>query len=249
MNTLTNRTHFVISYVFLGTFALFLLPARARSSDVWKTKPVREWTQEEIRGFLLNSPWVRQVTTGRPPGDQEGPDGSVQTQSGRRETSGAEGRAGGPAIDMPEGGPSPGATYYIEWSSAKIVRAANVRLGILQGRIKQDPGEPPPLDTYVLTVGGPDLRAFSAATEPQLQATAYLRAKHSKTRVEPKEVKILRRNDRVVVVTFTFPRQVDGQPIISDQEKSVEFSCKHRALSLKVSFDLGKMAGEQGRDL
>ena len=242
--SISRRLHFSCLLALSG---LILNSAAAWPSDVWKAKPVRQWTEQETRQFLVGSPWVRQVVVGSGTGGMEG--SGAQTRLGRGgESSGAEGRVDSSTIDVEPGG-AHGPAYYIEWTSAKIVRAANVHMGLLQGRIKQDPGDPPALDAIALTVGGPDLHVFLSATEPQLQATAYLRPRHSKARIQPTEVKILKKENRVLAVTFTFPRVVDGQPVIPDQEKSAEFSCKAGRDTLKVSLDVNKMTTEAGRDL
>lgn len=247
MSPTTKSTHYhFFSYLFLIS-GFFLMSATALPSDVWKTKPVKQWTEEEARDFLRHSPWVRQVTLGSVMGAMGG--SGAQTRLGRGgESSDAEGRVDSSTIDVGPGD-AHGPAYYIEWTSAKIVRAANVHIALLQGRVKQDPGEPPPLDSFVLTVSGPDMHVFSAATEPQLQAASYLRAGHSKARHLPKEVKIVKRENRVLAVSFTFPRVEDGQQVIPDQEKSAEFSVKAGSITLKASFDLNKMVNESGRDL
>jgi hypothetical protein len=250
MSPTTKRTHFRFFSRLIPISGLVLISAAALPTDVWRAKPVQQWTEEETRGFLRNSPWVRQVTVGGLAGEIGDAGVDAQTRLGRGgEASGAEGRVNSSTIDVERGEAARRPVYYIEWSSAKIVRAANVHIALLQGRIKQDPGAPPPLDSFVLTVAGTDLQVFTAATEPQLQAASYLRAKHSKTRVPPKEVKILKRENRVVAITFTFPRAVDGQPVIPDQESAAEFTVKIKDLTLKPTFDLNRMVTESGRDL
>jgi hypothetical protein len=209
---------------------------------------VREWTAEETRNFLRNSLWVRQVSGGGrlieqgPP-----PEVSTQTAPGRRESSAHEINTQGEAGP---GGMASGPTYFVEWSSAKIVRQAGLHFAVLQGRAKEEGAEPPALPSYVLTVGAPDLSAFAGADEAGLKAAAYLRPKHTKTRVAPAEVKILKaQNGRIAVIEFSFPREADGQPVISEQEKSVEFYCRYKGLQLRTNFDVAKMTTEAGRDL
>jgi hypothetical protein len=221
------------------------------ASDVWKSKPVREWSAEETRNFLRNSLWVHQVSAGGglvepgPPAEL-----STQTRPGRGESSGASGREASPQIEAAPGGMPSGPTYFIEWSSAKVVRQAGLHFAVLQGRAKEEGGEPPALPSYVLTVGAPDLSAFTGADEAELKTAAYLRPKRAKTKVAPAEVKILKaQNGRIAVIEFSFPREAGGQPVISEQEKSVEFYCRFKGLQLRTNFDVAKMTSERGRDL
>jgi len=155
--SISRRLHFSCLLALSG---LILNSAAAWPSDVWKAKPVRQWTEEETKRFLVESPWVRQVVVGSGSGGMEGSGVNAQTGAERGESSGTQGRVDSGTVDVEQGQPAHRTVYYIEWSSAKIVRAANVHIGLLQGRIKQDPGNPPALDTIVLTVGGPDLHAL-----------------------------------------------------------------------------------------
>ncbi len=140
--------------------------------------------------------------------------------------------------------------YVIEWSSARIIQQVGAHFSALQSQRKEEETAPRPSPMYVLTVTGPDLRAFGAISEDQLKAGSYLHPKHAKAKVEPGEVKVRKAADgRILAIQFAFPRQIAGQPLISDQEKSVEFGCKVKDLSLKTTFNLAKMTTAQGRDL
>lgn len=235
---------------FVSLLGLLGMPLLLWSAELWRTKPVREWTREETQQFLRNSPWVRAISSGGSLLDTSAPGEAVETQAGRRESSAAAERTAPSEMSVGGAGGRGGTTYYVEWSSAKIVRQASLHSGALQGRAKEEGAEPPPVAFYVLSVLGPDLRAFAGFTEVQLKSVAYLRPKRAKTKVEPAEVKVRKTQDqRIASVHFLFPRELGGQPVIAEQEKSVEFSCKVKDLTLKTSFDLGKMITEQGRDL
>jgi hypothetical protein len=147
------------------------------------------------------------------------------------------------------GGGAAETTYFIQWTSARIVRQGHAHLRALQGQGAEEP-EPLPLDVYVLTVSGSNLQVFEAVEEPQLQAKAYLRAKKSKAKVAATRVNVLRGTEgRIGSVHFGFPRELDGQPAISEKETSVEFVCRSRDVTIKASFDLTKMVVQQSRDL
>jgi len=243
----------MISRSFAELLGLIAIAAILFAADLWKVKPVREWSREETVDFFRNSPWVRQVSVGGSLLEAGPPDVSAQTREGRGEESAAAGRTGSSELEVGGAGRESaqrGTVYFIAWTSAKIWRQANLHFGTLQGRAKEEGAEPPDLTFYRLSIGGPDLRGFAGATEAGLKAATYLRPKRAKTRIEPAEVKIQKaQGDRITSLDFTFPREVGGRPAIAAQEKSVEFACRFRDLSLKASFDLNKMATEKGRDL
>jgi hypothetical protein len=53
----------------------------------------------------------------------------------------------------------------------------------------------------------------------------------------------------VNAVRYAFPRQLDGPPLISEQEKSVAFASKTGDLRLKTKFEVSEMVTQKGRDL
>jgi hypothetical protein len=224
------------------------LIATAQAGDFWKAKPVRDWTLQETQRFLRDSPWVHPVRVGGSLLDAEPPMGSSQTEQGRRESSGAEGGTSTTAVDVDRGGPA-GKVYFVEWSSAKIVRQAGAHWSVLQGRGNEE-AEPQPAAFYVVTVNGPDFKVFDSIPDGELKSFAFLRLKRTNGKVGPMDVKIRKtREGRVVGAQFAFPHEVNGQPTIPDQEKSVEFVCQAKDFTLKTSFNLSKMTAGDGPDL
>jgi hypothetical protein len=225
---------------------LLMFTAASRAADLWKSKPVKEWNREETQHFLRDSPWVRQITTGSLI-DSQVPIGNIETDQGRRESSGAEQAPSTETIDVERG--QGRSVYFIEWSSARIVRQVDLHYRVLLGQAKEEQ-EQPSLPVYVLTVNGANLQAFAKATEAEVKAGVSLRLKQSHTQIEAVDAKIRKgKDDRVVAVQFAFPREVNGQRTIPDEEKSVEFSCKVKGLTLRTEFNLTKMSTAQGRDL
>src|SRR5215469_4351697 len=49
--------------VFLGCFTC-LSAALSAAAPSWKTKPAPQWTEEDARQVLTNSPWARAITAG-----------------------------------------------------------------------------------------------------------------------------------------------------------------------------------------
>ncbi|HWQ03015.1 MAG TPA: hypothetical protein VNL38_00915, partial [Candidatus Nitrosotenuis sp.] len=56
--------------------AAFLFAALAAAQEPWKSRPYTEWTAEDVRRVLDDSPWARVVTvdvTWRKPGEKPAP--------------------------------------------------------------------------------------------------------------------------------------------------------------------------------
>jgi hypothetical protein len=224
------------------------------ASDPWKNKPVREWTREETVQFLRNSPWVRKVTLGGGPLAGGEPLFSPSAFGGP-----SAGCLGCAHIEPPQQAPrsagtsspggSPAATYFLQWTSARVMRQGFAHLLALQGQGRED-SAPAPLDVYVVTVGGSDLQAFEGMDETQLLKDAWIRPRRSKGKVPATRVNVLRgEQNRISVIHFGFPRELEGQPVIPDEEKAVEFQCRCGAKALRAEFELKSMVFEGKRDL
>jgi hypothetical protein len=241
---------------------LLMIAVPTAAGELWKKKPVNAWSREEAQEFFRNSPWVRRVSVqpglSRPDSsafsgsvfDAPGLSGNLcpsctglepprerpsAAGSGVESGSGTRGRAGG--------------VYFIQWTSAEIVRRVISHLRALDG-LGKELEDFSILPTYLLTVGGADLSPFDGTTEAELKAATYLRAKRAATQIEPLRVTTQKRSDgHVTSVHFEFPRQIAGQPAIADREGSVEFCCKLKDFTLRTSFNLSKMNAEHGRDL
>lgn len=135
--------------------------------EPWKTKPFDQWTQDDIKQILDDSPWAklervpmdwranqRQGNGANPMERAPGSAGMAQTLPQGPGSAGAQAAGGGPGANYPNGGvgggPSPdygtpsllgtpeGQTLFIvRWTSAQTVRKALIRSHILSGDIKE----------------------------------------------------------------------------------------------------------------
>ena len=241
---------------------LLMFAAPSLAGELWKKKPVSAWSREETLEFFRNSPWVRRVSVEPQlprPGSSaisgsvfEGPTSSgnlCPSCTGLEPPRERPGGAGSRIESSSGAGGRAGGVYFIQWTSAKIVRQSISHLRALDG-LTEEVGDLSALPTYLLTVGGVDLSAFDGIAETELKAATYLRAKRAETQVEPLRVTTQKRPDgRITSVHFEFPRHVGGEPAIADREKSVEFRCKLKDFTLRTTFDLSEMTAENGWDL
>lgn len=208
------------------------------AGDFWLEKPYTEWTAEQTRKLLSDSPWARQVevmsksaSTGR----GALPDNSRPTGAGAGGGSGGDSAAASASEQFD--------TYTVLWWSSLIPRQAGIRLRMLGGALSAEQAEQmlqqrPP--EYIVTVLGRTIAEFEGIPTEELQAKAYL--KIEKKKIAPIRVNPIRgRNGRLQSVEFYFPREVDGQPVIGAEAKSVEFSCAAKKYNVRTKFDLKKM--------
>jgi hypothetical protein len=148
----------------------------------------------------------------------------------------------------------PQAEFVVRWVSALTVRQALVRNAELAGNPLQDPNQllQAQPDSYQILVLGADLSPFAGANEADLQGRAELRIGSTKKKLAPVAVQLLRSNagGRLQGVLFQFPkRDASGEAVVPANEKSLEFVCEVKSLSLRAKFDPRKMVNREGVDL
>jgi len=244
---------FMRSASFLA-LAFASMVAMAGSSEPWKDKEYKAWTQDEVQKILFESPWVKMVEVGAPwlkgrlqyltplPTDCDGrPD---MNRGDRTPTS------------WQLGGNESIVIYQVTWQSARTVRAAKLRESILCGRGNAERGEEmleEQPDSYIITVHSPDMTPFKGMDEDGLVKATSLSPKRTSRKVSPESVTISRYGNRdgsPYMLTFKFPRKSDnGEPTITNDEREVEFASQVGKFTLKTKFQMQKMTVKNGPDL
>jgi hypothetical protein len=211
------------------------------ADPAWKNKPIPNWTEEDARGILTDSPWAKVVTavlTRR------------QNEDELRENSGNMGQPHGvgfdgvgekqvrPKLDIPTvlnkvytPPPAESVQVLVRWENALPVRTAELKLGEVA---------PPTLegDGYrvaVYGIPGPlpkgDPQKLGA---PFRQAAALTR--EGKKDVKPSRVEVFKRDDGLVVV-FLFPLSAE----IGRKDTLVEFHAQIGGIVVRQYFDVHDM--------
>jgi hypothetical protein len=255
------------SLKFRATLAAFLIFGSIvwAADTPWKSKPYQKWDDNDIHKVLFDSPWahVAQVdakwrqagdeTTGLPAGSVPpagNPNGAVPAGPHSSGISGLSTAGVGS-----QRGEYPVAQYYVDWVSAKMMRAALAQRDVLHsGKAPADAEQytSQVQPNYVILIQGADMAPFMRADETSFQANAFLQLKKSGQKVSPERVEYQRSPDgkSVVGVLFFFPKKLpSGDSLIQPDEKNIEFSCKLGEPTLKTSFEPQKMVNQSGPDL
>lgn len=218
-----------------STILICVMLALARlawSQEFWTTKHVNKWTKEELRRFVLDSPWVRRVSVSGTTSEMTNIAHSEIVQT----------------------------VYWVRWNSAKTQRAAKLRLiAVEAGSDAWSRNDPEPGPYYEIGIEGP-ISFLDDAARTQLLRESYLSLKNAKRRIPLVDVQVRSGPEMVVVqvgkreiradaIRLLFPREIGGQMTIPDSTDSVELVCKFGDIKLKTSFDLRRMITSGGRDL
>jgi hypothetical protein len=224
----------------------------AAGGQPWKDKPVTDWTEDEAKEVLTDSPWAKTVHPTM--------DSSTNNQQRRRRSAGPGGGIGigGIGIGLPggmgrrypgggypgggypggPGGPSGGNSNYeeppvltVRWESAQPIR---------QAELKARETNAPSLDEghYAIAVYGvPDrmLTGDDKTLADHLKKQGVIK-RDGKRDFKPSSVEVLRR-DNTTVIVYHFPRSTE----LTAQDKRIEFTAKIQKLQFTQPFYLEDM--------
>lgn len=225
------------------------------SDPPWKGKPYDQWNDKDLQKIFSDSPWARMATITRTWNSASGGSPNSTAASDPRRTSGGGGAAsrggqqggGSNAPDIDD------VNFYVHWVSSRVMRAASARRAVIQGQKNIDVAKyvSQPQEEYQISVQSDDMSPFARHDENFYKQNSMLELKKSKTKLPASNVRFERDTSGAVTTTvFLFPKKTaSGEATIPADEKNAEFSCKIEGATLRVSFELQKMADNQGPDL
>ena len=219
------------------------------AGDPWKQKSYKVWNQNDVRKILNESPWAKRIEVEAGPtkhAGMESPENGATSEGAAGEESGEGGREQNDRAPM---------TLVLRWVSSRTMRQAWVRGEVLQKRISENDTDkflPPPSDDSQLLIVGRDMSFFTKLDEDTLRARSFLLRTKSKQIISPSAVQIVRLPDGKGIkgILFRFPKKLLVRPsTLSIDDNDLEFVSQAGTTQIKASFDLQKMADNQGTDL
>jgi len=219
-------------------FALSALGLMA-SGQAWKDKQFSEWSEEDAKAVIANSPWVKIVTptvaeTSKPEKPRKADGGSRGGILGIVERHGWSSHSGASQSGRPESStsvPPMVPVLTVRWESAAPVREAELGAHETNAPAVDE-------DHYAIAVYG--LPRSTVANESrelaeELKKHATLK-RLAKSDVVPSRVEILIREDGPVIV-YLFPKSAE----ITWRDTKVEFDAQVAQFTLSVWFEIGEM--------
>jgi hypothetical protein len=205
----------------------FLFLATIFAADFWEKKEYKEWTQKECAKILQDSPWAQKLELT-----------SVQVmdnQSNRTSTDGGQ----------------PSIKYWIQFRSALPIRQATVRQGQIANKYETLSADQKqafdkqaesmlggfPEDSVIVFVSYQTndntrdqelARWWQSKTTEVLKTQVYLSGNKGKTPLA--RFVVGQGADRWF--QFIFPREVDGKPVITPQDKSIKLEFAYPAMGM-----------------
>jgi hypothetical protein len=227
--------------------AALLLATLAWANDPpWKGKPYDQWDDKDLERIFGDSPWTRKVEVTRTWSTFSAKDNQQNPQL-------AHGARGVPstAVDSEENSVGGSVDFFVDWASARPMRAASARKSVLHGTKKDldvQKYADEPQDEFQIIVQSQDMTFFQSHDEKSVASNAFLETKKPKQKILPSHVQY-ERDDKNTVTTaiFFFPKKLlSGEPTLTGAEKSVDFSCKIGETALRVTFEPVKMVDKDG---
>lgn len=219
----------------------------AAGDDPWDGETA-SWDKKTADKILNNSPWARRIPT------------RVDYAKEDLRTHEATKRTG--QFDRGEMQPTDFAIVW--WWSARTPRRAYLRMLELNGNIvtpedREGFAEAPMPNPAISVLGGGNMVDVSGMmSAEELKAAAWLETPRSK-KVMPLDVKIFKdHKDKPERIIFIFPEQVEGQPLVTSQDKRILFRFKlpksprqkiEDAQQFEAQFEPKKMVARGTQDL
>jgi hypothetical protein len=224
-----------IAWICIGAF---LLAGVALGEDFWVKKDYKEWSPEEVKKLLTNSPWSKDVTVTAPAGGggRRGPaSNGIDVESpntGRGRGGGRSGPAGDAEVNAPG---NLEISLNVSWRSALPLRKAIIKSRM--GDSSEVPADAQQLlgtepVEYVVVVSGIPARLARVVQNPDLLNRSSLKI-GKREPVPPKNFDFQTRTQSVDVYFF-FPRT---NPITLE-DREVEVDLKLGTMEAKRKFNL-----------
>jgi len=203
-----------------GVFAAGVVLIAA--DPAWKAKSVAEWSEDDARDVLANSPWVKRAVVAVLP----------ELTAEQRREGGVTGGGHGVGIDGLNGKPQPRAKKQVgpisvRWESAFPVRAAELKA--------REVGAPDwEGDAYVLAVYDvPDLKVIGNTKNQiaDMRQVAFLK-RSGKKDLKPASIQLMQEPNGLSTVVYLFPRTDE---ITLDDER-IEFTAQINRISVAQYF-------------
>jgi len=195
--------------------------------EAWKTKRASEWSEQETKEVLANSPWAVMTTAAVKKEEKKshGSGGFAVPGMGRR-------RMNDPAQDPNNTSPAPDSqlTLHLRWESALPIREAE-----LKARETNAPAVDE--DRYAIAVYGIPTHFTK---DPQnagdrLKGQAAIKREGQKD-LKPSHVDVIQRDDGLVII-FLFPRTKE----ITVKDSRIEFNALIGPYQIAQSFHVDEM--------
>ena len=216
---------FTICALLMLAFAVILW---AGDKDFWKSKPYTEWTEKEVEKMLTDSPWVKKWY-------YDPSRYSAMRAADRPETRDLR-EAGSIRSQMP----TQPFTLFIAWSIARPWKAAvmrNQQLTTGKSNPEQEKafieGEELLIRIQVMSTNPRLLREL---TTEQLQESTYLEVKGKDKVKIPIARYAAPDKDNPNVALYIFPKEYEGNPVLTPEVKEISFRTKISKAEIKVKF-------------
>lgn len=242
--------------MFLARVALASLLALPFPTNSPWDKPPGQWSAADANKILEDSPWAPVKITIEAKYSQKYTDNLTHLVSDSPINS--QDSPAVPSVQISRAGTP---SYYVKWTSAKVVRIALEKMH--QMRVNQT-GTPPPLKAeespdYVIAIEGDEPMRIIRNAKEDLHDTVFLELDNGFA-LDLAKVEYVDGTDADPLRTeFHFPRQIEGKPAIDPGSEKVIFHCRASAqkelqnrnnvISIRVEFHPKDMRAQNAPDL
>jgi len=194
---------------------VFLCASLAAADDIWDRES-KSWERKDADRILSNSPWGRSIPT------------KIEMVKDENKSVERSSRVN----DNDRGDPREGDFARVWWWSAHTTRRAFLRVYELSGgkvsKESADEFAESKAEAYLVSImGGGAMVTISGRLEPEeLKKAAWIHSPRLDKDVPAENVQVVMAGGKPDRILFMFPKEVDGKPLITDEDKRVVFRFK-----------------------
>ena len=229
----------------------------AVNGQFWSNKAYTEWSEKDVDKLLKNSPWAKTVilntglgmrNRGGPGGELEGSFPRTGVEGGGSENPAIEGpggrSGGGRAGGLGDFGDGPAPSIVITWYSRPVREAMARRIQLRNPETTSEQLEKilnHDSSTFDLLVLGWSARASREGADIALQKMKEETFLVKKNKEKIALANLIPPSGANQPLVFRFPRETEGKPALTLEDKEVELVTKFGGSTIRTRFKLADM--------
>lgn len=196
---------------------VFLAASLAWADDLWDAE-TKAWERKDADKILNNSPWGKRIPT--------------KVQYAQEKDKAKVSGPGGNSSAFERGDLREDDFAMVWWWSARTPRRAFMRIYELSGgKVSKESAEQfteTKAEAYLVSVmgGGAMVAVSGKLSVEELKKAAWLHSPRLDRKIEPENVEVVMAGGKPDRILFMFPKEVDGKPLITAEDKRLLFRFK-----------------------
>jgi hypothetical protein len=241
------------SHTLCGFLTVVLFASAALADNFWQKKNYKTWTMSEVHILLDESPWTKNTVVDHL-AFKDGFNVSKVFQTDCNGNADFSNYRSLPPDALSSN--SSAVEFKTTWISSRSIRSALMREAILCGRTKVPADKIDEFlvkgtEFYEIKLTSGYMQPFEGIGDEVLLNNTWISFDNNQTRVNPTNLEFIRDENKTIhSIIFRFNKKSEnGHPLITPEQKEVEFAIQLDKLTVRTKYQLSKMTIDGELDL